>query len=1370
VDTPEAVLLTPVAALAVVDVAVCAPATPNRDAFWTATLEYPVPVADAVAARDGLSSLVERWCTGRVGLAVCCAPSDMQTEAVLAAAQRRFCDSWVGGGGAPDAGAALRWVLAGFAEGRFERAVLGATSPTGTEGTAETWLVLTPADRARAAGLPALACWGERPEAGAILLVTAAGGGRREIEAGLTAAVSAEPPSLPVRTLWMPAADGATDAHRALTACAAAVLAVAHRALPASCGVADWYGPRERRFGHFPQPRPWLREPGREPRTALAVIPTGDAALTLSFSDADAAGPDPLALPRQAHLFVLSAQSRAALRAEIQALRERAAVAQADMAAIAAELWSRVRHPHRCAVVARGAADLDRHLAAASARLDGAKAASSPRERVLLGASEYAGTPIAFVIPGQGPQYAGMLREIVLASSAARRAFELVAAVFTEGGTSLMPRLFPARDVIGTELGHELEAFWRDITGGGLVGCAASQALTELLAGHGVPPAMFLGHSLGETTAMTLAEGLGPNPPRHVEALARAVGGLRAELLRVSQHVGEAGVAVSGVDRGRIERALEAHAGQAFLALDNCPHQVVLLGERSAIDAIAADLRTGGAACLDVSLGAPFHTPLFSGAAGMMSAFYDGLGVRAPRISVWSGAGNAPFPDDAREIKSLLVRQWAETVRFAASVRSLYDRGVRVFVEVGPGDTLSGFIVDTLGDRDHLAIACDSPWFGGVEHFLAALGRLFVAGIEVEPLARVETPRVQASTPRKPARPSGGEAAAIQAGHAALLRELEASRARLLGALPAGGNPALGRSSSGKSAFPALGARRDEDDGSVVFERRLTVESDLYLKDHLFRGKRSPYGRDASGLPVVPMVMTLEMLAEAGLAAASPQRRACVARIERLRLHRWLALDRGYLDVRLVARLQPGAEPDRWKADVELFELHEAAPAGRWSAAEATVVSAMAFPQAPRGRRLADQSDGAPRQRFLNELMFQGPSLLSFGRTLRLTKEGIEAELVVPARDRVFAGDPAPAFATAATLMDGAGQTVARWAVEDAPGWDGIYPFYADRYEQFGPLPKPGERLRCVAFAKDEGGVIGADVEVQRPDGAVLFRYGDFRQRRFPMTPEVASCLRTYDVECDFTQPFEAGTGFHARLLDGAHHDILRPERAIFLQAIAHTMLGARELEVWRAMPPGSPRRAHWLMGRIAAKAAVRSWAEERYGQSLGPTEIEVGSDERGRPTVSFAERGGSIGPPALSISHADTMAAAVVAEDLSVGVDLEEERDGSPRSVPEIAFAEGERAEAERAGVPPIALWCAKEAAAKALGVGLLGEPSRWRVGHLSPDGSAAVVQIEALRVPVTLQRRDRATIAVAQVPHHVAAEARETLRVGGAAPTSKA
>ena len=1349
-EAGERAVLAPATPLAVVDIAMSSPSAPTAAAYWAAELGYSSTDAPPGEIRDEHSLLLERWAEGRVGLAVC--RLDTATSAQpWRSDPSRFSETWLGTTRASDALSALRWVIAGFAGGRFERALLGAISDSGGGATSETWLVLMPLAEARAAGSPVLAIWGPQPAAHAIGLVTTALADRTQIEPVLAALLPAEPTRLPVRALWSPRADGGTDAQSVFSICATAALAIAYRALPASRAVGDWPGPRERGFGRFPRPRPWLLEPGRAPRTALALIPGEPKGIALPFSDADPESTDPRTLPWPVQLYVLSAPSAAGLQAEIDLLRHRLAAGPAGPGMLASALLAKPRHRHRCAIVARGAADLARKLEIAAARLRGAVAAPTPRERVFLGASESVGASIAFVIPGQGPQYAGMLRELALLSPDARRAFERLASAFAEEGTSLTPLLHPAQDVIGADFGREVEGFWRDVGGGGLVGSAGCQALLEFLAVFNVRPIMLLGHSIGETTALALAEGLGPAPPEQVAGMARSFAALRAELLRLRRLANDAGIAVSGADRARVERALEARAGRAFLALDNCPHQVVLLGEHQAIAEISTELRAEGAACLDVSLGAPFHTPLFERAIGGMAAFYDRLGVRAPRIPVWSGARNAPFPPDPAEIKALLLRQWTETVRFVASVRALYDRDVRIFVEVGPGDTLTGFIDDILGDREHLAIACDSPWFGGLEHLLAALGRLFVAGVGVGSGAQAVAP----PSPRL-------DAAALRAGHAALMETLEASRTRVKALVAARPTLGLRPPPAQGSMFPALGPRRDMDDGAIAFERRLTLESDPYLGDHVFGSIRSPRARDLVALPVMPGVMTLEILAQGGLATASPDRRASVAAVERLRLHRWLTLDRGFLDLRVVAR---PSRSDRHKVDVELFELDAAAPAGRWTVADATVVVEPELPRPPSGRRLAGQTiePSLSRERFIAEYIFQGPSLRCFIRPLRITDQGIEAEVVVPPRDRLYRGETAPRLATGANLIDGAGQTVAHWLVEKWSGWDSVYPFYAGGYAQFGPLPRPGERLRCVAFITDDGQSATADVEFQRSDGSVACAYRDFRQRRFALTAELAACVRNYDADYVFTRPFAAGPGLAGRLFDGAYHDVVRPERAIFLQSVAHSVLTATEREAWCAIPQGSPRRAGWLMGRVAAKEAVCAWAAERHGLSLSPIDIEIAADERGKPIARFIGHEAAISPPDISISHVDTLALAVVAEDVSVGVDVEQEREGKPRTVPEMAFAEGELAEATRTGTPPIALWCAKEAAAKALGVGLLGEPRRWRVEDLAPDGRAVVVTIDGLRVHVALQSQGRGVVAVAQVARALAAEARERLRAGG-------
>jgi acyl transferase domain-containing protein len=103
--------------------------------------------------------------------------------------------------------------------------------------------------------------------------------------------------------------------------------------------------------------------------------------------------------------------------------------------------------------------------------------------------------------------------------------------------------------------------------------------------------------------------------------------------------------------------------------------------------------------------------------------------VAAPRRPVWSNRTAAPYPDDPALIRAEMAAQISEPVRFAEQVEAMYAAGARVFVEAGPGRVLTGLAGAVLGDRPHLAVACDGPRGQGLRRFLVALGQLACAGV-----------------------------------------------------------------------------------------------------------------------------------------------------------------------------------------------------------------------------------------------------------------------------------------------------------------------------------------------------------------------------------------------------------------------------------------------------------------------------------------------------------------------------------------------------------------------------------------------------------------------------------------------------------------
>ncbi|HYV85962.1 MAG TPA: 4'-phosphopantetheinyl transferase superfamily protein [Patescibacteria group bacterium] len=161
---------------------------------------------------------------------------------------------------------------------------------------------------------------------------------------------------------------------------------------------------------------------------------------------------------------------------------------------------------------------------------------------------------------------------------------------------------------------------------------------------------------------------------------------------------------------------------------------------------------------------------------------------------------------------------------------------------------------------------------------------------------------------------------------------------------------------------------------------------------------------------------------------------------------------------------------------------------------------------------------------------------------------------------------------------------------------------------------------------------------------------------------------------------------------------------------LALLALGPSEQAAWRALG-GPKRRRDWLLGRIAAKDAVRLHLRATRGVRLTPADVVIGADAWGRPLPGgglLAPHDGSI---SVSLSHTDGIAMALAVEP-PCGAGIDVERLGRRRGdYAEAAFTPAELAlidlgGPERRAERALRLWCSKEAVAKALGRGLMGNP----------------------------------------------------------------
>jgi [acyl-carrier-protein] S-malonyltransferase len=316
---------------------------------------------------------------------------------------------------------------------------------------------------------------------------------------------------------------------------------------------------------------------------------------------------------------------------------------------------------------------------------------------------------VAFVFPGQGSQSVGMGEALASAHPAAADVFAEADVALGEPITALA---FggPADDLDRTQNAQPALlatsiAYLRALQGGV---AAAGRAPLE--------PAYFAGHSMGQYSAM-VAGG--------VISLSDGVRLVRERGLRM-QASGRDGAmaAVIGLDDARIPE-LEA-AGEAYgvfgVANRNSPGQVVVSGERSAVEAAAKAAKSLGAKraiLLPVSVAA--HSPLMAAAAAGMRGVLVSVPFADPTAPLLANADARPLTT-GEACRAELVEHLTTGVDWVGAVEAMAAAGVTTFIEVGPGRVLTGLIRRIVPELE--AFALDDP---------AAPGRLAIPDIDAVP-------------------------------------------------------------------------------------------------------------------------------------------------------------------------------------------------------------------------------------------------------------------------------------------------------------------------------------------------------------------------------------------------------------------------------------------------------------------------------------------------------------------------------------------------------------------------------------------------------------------------------------------------------------
>jgi [acyl-carrier-protein] S-malonyltransferase len=211
-----------------------------------------------------------------------------------------------------------------------------------------------------------------------------------------------------------------------------------------------------------------------------------------------------------------------------------------------------------------------------------------------------------------------------------------------------------------------------------------SLAILAALKARGIEPHFVVGHSVGEFAALAAANAM---PTEDAVALVRERGLAMAEAAR--EHPGSM-AAILGLEDPVVERLCRQIIG-VWPANYNCPGQIVVSGENPAVDECCEQAEDEGARrTVKLRVSGAFHSPLVARAAERFKPAVDLVKFHEPTAPFMSTVTAKIEP--AHKMAGLLVEQLTAPVKFTQAASELAREGVKTFVEVGPGNVLSGLL------------------------------------------------------------------------------------------------------------------------------------------------------------------------------------------------------------------------------------------------------------------------------------------------------------------------------------------------------------------------------------------------------------------------------------------------------------------------------------------------------------------------------------------------------------------------------------------------------------------------------------------------------------------------------------------------------
>jgi len=318
---------------------------------------------------------------------------------------------------------------------------------------------------------------------------------------------------------------------------------------------------------------------------------------------------------------------------------------------------------------------------------------------------------VAFLFPGQGSQRVNMAADLFTVFPRMRRLLnehpEYERVLFPPSAFTDDDKKRQRREITDTRNAQPIV---------GIV----DVAIADLLKDFGITPDVVAGHSYGELPALCYA---GVIAAKDLADLSRT----RADAIAASIEDDKGCMAAVLTDGATLSDLLEG-TDDIWPVNYNAPRQTVVAGTSSGMEAFLKKAEQAGVPCKELNTDCAFHSPLLEGADEKFAAAMEGFTFCEPAVAVMSNTDAGYYPPDADGVKKRLARHLVSPVRFADEIAAMDADGVGVFVEAGPGGSLTQLAAETLKGSASVCIRMEDGSVDGLTFFLQGLATYISTG------------------------------------------------------------------------------------------------------------------------------------------------------------------------------------------------------------------------------------------------------------------------------------------------------------------------------------------------------------------------------------------------------------------------------------------------------------------------------------------------------------------------------------------------------------------------------------------------------------------------------------------------------------------